>query len=205
MKKQLMSLFALFTLLVIASHGWTKTASSLDGVINVNTASTEELIQRTRKRHSEAKSPEEIYLLSFDDPYVQNFEQHIVDSKVSKNDVTFGHYTRMQEEEFGNPNQNELLLIYGQNFLSDSPSGNWKTAFMGEKLEQSAQAFAEVTAHETGHSLGLEHPGRRYKRNSYHLMDTAGQRLLDRSRFCRFNDFALEYFRYILGVKEFPE
>src|SRR3990167_3279059 len=43
MKKQLMSLFVVLTLLVIASQGWTKTASSLDGVINVNTATDQEL------------------------------------------------------------------------------------------------------------------------------------------------------------------
>lgn len=38
-----MSLFVVLTLLVIASQGWTKTASSLDGVINVNTATDQEL------------------------------------------------------------------------------------------------------------------------------------------------------------------
>ena len=43
MKKQLMSLFVVSALLVMASQGWTKAASSLDGVINVNNASAEEL------------------------------------------------------------------------------------------------------------------------------------------------------------------
>lgn len=38
-----MSVITVLTLLVMASQGWTKTASSLDGVINVNIASAEEL------------------------------------------------------------------------------------------------------------------------------------------------------------------
>ncbi|MBI2339158.1 MAG: helix-hairpin-helix domain-containing protein [Deltaproteobacteria bacterium] len=43
MKKQRMSVFAVLALLVIAGQGWAKTLTTLDGVINVNVASAQEL------------------------------------------------------------------------------------------------------------------------------------------------------------------
>ena len=75
-----------------------------------------------------------------------------------------------------------------------------------------ADIIAETTAHEIGHALGLAHPSSSYLefKNDWtvdimlnrtgHLMEQASFRERIRPETPRFNEFAFDYLKYILGV-----
>lgn len=164
-------------------------------------AQAKALIQRTQQKYGDDLPMDEIYLKAFEDTYVQDGEY-----LVNPNEVQFAHYYRMQAEEFGNPNHDELMLVFGQGYFSDDLPPGLSERILGKDYELSAQAFAETSAHEIGHMLGLDHPGGLNRTVPTHLMDQTGTRLKSRAPSkSLFSEHTLEYLRFVLGVKDESE
>ena len=129
------------------------------------------------------------------------------------------------ELEFGNPTPDDIVWIgaarlYGSFEISRetlegrSISVGSYIPWIGEDQGRNvARAFAEVTAHEVGHALGLQHPlntlrdfqgGRPIPipNRQGHLMDPIILRDRLRPGVARFNIFSTDYLKFVLGVEK---
>lgn len=134
----------------------------------------------------------------------------------------YGRFVRTRQLEFGNPTQDDLVWIGAERFYDTFQSS--RKILAGERFGMGsyapwiaqnngrnvAKAFAETTAHEVGHALGISHPGSFLScyhpipvpRRQGHLMDVTLLRDRARPQRVMFNDFTLDYLRYVLGVRK---
>lgn len=142
--------------------------------------------QKLKATLPEGTDPNDISLAMYDSSYVQGLGY-----MDNRGKITFAKFLPLQRQEFGNPQRTDMVLFYGDRLKGYIESSEE----LG--LKDAAQAFADITAHETGHLLGLYHAGRTKYEEDLSLMGSFGHRPLG----AKFGKFHLEVLKHVLGLQ----
>lgn len=142
-------------------------------------------------------TPEEFLDALFQSDFVVNE----VYNQAEKGIRHFARAFRDNNGDYGNHSKTDLVIMDGWAVLDAHTHRTF-----GYDFERGAQLYADITAHEIGHLLGLEHPDRRALesgRTKVSLMAQTSERNQETrlQSSIPFSTYSLSYLHYVLGEK----